>query len=138
MIYQYIRTYSLVDSNYEDHEFLLCWFGRDGAFYQWMFTDWDEDRAVKANVVNEDSPTGNIQSIIESESRKYTLIAEDLSINDLTIIGSLLVNRKIIRLHKTGTFEYVAVDSNSYRIRQSNGRYQLEFDIVLSNLQVCR
>lgn len=129
-IFEVITPVSESDSAYEDHEFLLCWFGRNGAFYQYLFTDWVNSVSVSTSVINvQDQDT--IESNINSEDRKVTLYAEDLSKNDLEVIGGLMAQKKAIRLYKDSTFERIGIDSNSYSYRQSGGRYNIQFDIIL-------
>lgn len=133
-IYQVVEPKSEVDSNYEVYEYLLCWYGRNGGFYQFMFTDRETQVRVNSEVINERSES-EIRSLIKSEVRMVSLSAEDLTKNEIQILGSLLSSSRIIRLKKDGTFEYVAIESNSYKYRESGGRYNLSFDIKLWNLK---
>ena len=127
----YPRSYS--DESYEDYEYLLCWYGRDGAFYQYMFYDIDIRTRVSANVINSED-SDRIESLITKESRTATLYAEDLSLNDVQIIAQMFANKKIIRLFKDGTTERIALESNSYNRNLTDGRYTISFDIALSDL----
>lgn len=133
-IFEVVTPKSESDSNYEDHEYILCWYGRDGGFLQWMFEDREFDIEVDSGVINE-RDEDEIRSLITSERRTVTLFAEDLTYNEIVVMGSLLSSDKIIRLKKDGTVENVAIESNSYNYRKSDGRYNLNFQIRLWNLK---
>lgn len=117
------------DSNYEEFEFMLAWYGRDGSFYNYLFTDWRESQDVDARALNLNVKT-KLSSIILSEERPVKLTAEDLSLNDLKIVGSVLVAKKILRVFKDGTTERIGLVGNSNDWQQTNGKYTFSFDIL--------
>lgn len=133
-IFEIVTPESENDSNYEEHEFLLCWYGRDGGYYQYMFTDRETVVSIDSDVINE-KIQNDIRARVTSEERVVELFAEDLTKNQLTVIGGLLGAEKIIRLKKDDSFEYVGMLSNSYRYRESGGRYNLSFRVKLWNLK---
>ena len=129
-ICRYIVPDSETDSNYEQFEFLLVWYGRDGALCPYMFTDWEHRRKIDCDVINE-KDQDNMENLINSSRRTVKLIAEDLSLTDLEAISSILEAKKILRVYKDETFERIGLDKNSFRYRQTNKRYNLEFTIIL-------
>ena len=120
---------SETDSNYEEFEFMLAWYGRDGSFYNYLFTDWREGQDVSATALNLSDKT-KISNIILSEEREIQLTAEDLTLNDLKIISSVLVAKLIIRVFKDGTTERIGLIGNSQVFKQTDGRYNLVFDVL--------
>lgn len=134
-IFQLIRPKSLQDAAYEDHEYLIRWIGRDGADYQLMFYDAEFVQKTKGEVINQESAT-RIESLLESESRGVTLVADDLSRNDLGVILQLFANKFVTRLLKDGTTERYAPDQNSFKWQLSDGRYEIEIKLIQSDLPV--
>jgi len=120
---------SASDSNYEEFEYMLAWYGRDGSYYNYLFTDWEESQDVNGIALNL-TDRENIRNIIQSEEREVRLTVEDLTLNDLKVISSVFVAKRIIRVFKDGTFEYVGIVNNSQEYRQTDGRYNLTFDII--------
>ena len=92
------------DSNYEQFEFMLAWYGRDGSFYQYLFTDWRNKYKVNARALNL-TKEEIISNIIQSEEREIRLTAENLTLNDEIVLRSILVSKLIIRLFKDGTWQ---------------------------------
>ena len=125
------------DSNYEEFEFMLAWYSRTGSYMNYLFTDWRQSQNVRASVINVETEP-NLQNIISSEERTIRLVAEDLTLNDRNILSSILVAKKIIRVFKDGTTERVGIERNSVRWRQTDGRYNLEFDIILYELALAK
>lgn len=117
------------DSNYEQFEFMLAWYGRDGSFYNYLFTDWREGQDVEARALNLTKKT-KITNIILSEERSVRLTVEELTLNDLKIISSVMVAKNIIRTFKDGTTERIGINGNGHIFQQSDGRYNLTFNIM--------
>jgi hypothetical protein len=134
MIFKLIRPKSLDDAAYEPFEFLIGWLGRDGSDYQYMFYDAEFERRVASEVINEQDST-RLQALISKVGRAVTLQADDLSLNDFEIISQILENNYVARIFKDGSFERYAPDANSFKYRQMDGRYELEFKLVLSDLK---
>lgn len=133
-IFKLIVPKSETDSNYEEHEYLICWYGRDGGFYMKMFTDREYSVRVDAEVINE-RDEDQIRSLILGEQRTVTLFAEDLTYNDLIVIGGLISTDLAIRLKKDGTTERIALERNSYSYVKSGGRYNVSFNVRIWNLK---
>lgn len=129
-IYKLETPQSESDSNYAEFEFLLAWYGRSGEYLNYLFTDWNLATDVQASVINR-TKEQILSNVIATENRTVRLVAEDLSLNDLTILSSVIVAKEIKRIYKDGTTENVGVDRNSYDYRQTDGRYNFEFDIIL-------
>lgn len=117
------------DSNYEEFEFMLAWYGRDGSFYNYLFTDWEESQDVNSAVLNIEDKD-NLTNIIASETREVKVVAEDLTLNDLKILSSIFVAKNIIRVYKDGTFDKIGVRNNSNVYRQTDNRYNLVIDVL--------
>ena len=134
-ILKYIIPDSESDSNYADFEFMLVWKHRNGAYCQYLFTDWEHSRSIDAKPINKDD-SDNMENLIKSVERVVTLTAEDVSLNDLEAISSILEAKKILRLYKDGTTERIGLDNNSFDYQQSGKRYNLKFNIFLYNKRV--
>lgn len=130
--YKLIRPKSDTDSAYEPYEFLLKWYDRKGGIHYRMFTDREASIKVKSSQINaEDSET--MENIIQSEERKVSLMAENYSKNDMAAFLSIFTARIIERVYKDGTFERVGLIDNSFRYRETGGKYTIEFNIMLYN-----
>jgi len=134
-IFKLIRPKSETDSDYEAFEYLIRWIGKDGSDYQYMFYDAELQRRVRNEIINEESSI-NIEALINSESQSVTLMADDLTLSDIGIMLQLFSNKFITRLLKDGTTERFVPDSNSYKYRLRDGRYNIEFTLIGSNLAV--
>ena len=129
-LYELVRPKSINDSTYEDFEYLIRWIGRNGAEYIYMFYDAEINTRIRAqgiNTLDED----NIQSLIDRETNDITLVASDLSKNDLLRMGEMFANKYVTRLKKDGTFERYAVDSNRYKYSLRKKRYRVEFSLIM-------
>lgn len=129
---------SATDSAYEEFEFLLAWYGRDGSYLgSYLFTDWEESQEVRSNVINLQTEA-KLQNIINSEQRPVQLVAEDLTLNDSKVLSSIYVAKKIIRAFKDGTTERIGLDGNGRTWRQTNGRYNLMIDVIQYELALAK
>jgi len=133
--FEVIRPKSLQDSNYAEYEYCIRWIGRDGSDYLYMFYDAEFETQIKNNVINQESST-RIESLIDSEQRNVTLKVDNLSKNDLTVIGQMFSNKYVTRLLKNGSTERYAPESKSYKYRLMDLRYSVEFTLIMSNLVV--
>lgn len=133
-IFKVIRPKSLTDAAYADFEYLIRWIGRDGSDYLYMFYDAEFENRVDTEVINRED-SDYIQSLINRVGRSITLTTNDLSLNDLKIIGQILENKRVTRIKKDGTYEYYAPDGNRFNYRLLNGRYELEFDLVMVDIK---
>ncbi len=129
-IYQFIVPKSDLDSNYEDFEYLVAWYGRNGEYINYMFTDWESQYQYKTDILNKND-ADLLQNIIGSETRNITVWAEALTLNDLKILSSIFVATKIIRIRKDGSSERIGLSSNNLQYRETNGRYDLEINLIL-------
>ncbi len=133
-IFKLIRPKSLNDEAYADYEHLIRWIGRDGSDYLYMFYDAEIANRVDTDIINRED-SDNIQSLINRVGQSITLTASDLTKNDLTIIGQILENPRVSRIKKNGSVEYYAPDGNRFNYRLSDGRYNLEFDLVMVDIK---
>lgn len=129
--YQLITPESESDSNYEAFEFLLAWHGKNGEYLNYLFTDWEsvkEYQTINANL----NDSEKLSNIISDVREQISLVAEDLTLNDYNILSSIAQAKLIYRVYKDGTKERIAIDSNSLQKRESNGRYDMSFNIILA------
>jgi hypothetical protein len=131
--FEIVRPKSLTDSVYEDYEYLIRWIGRDGADYIFMFYDAEIEHKINSEIINQQD-SDKIEALIENEGREITLTADDLTKNDLTVIGQIFSNKFVTRLKKDLTTERYAPDGGSYKYRLMKGRYQVEFKLIMSDL----
>jgi hypothetical protein len=136
-IYELVRPMSLIDSAYEEFEYLIRWIGRDGSEYLWMFYDAEIRHNVKNEVVNSDSET-NIKALIDSESRRISLTANDLTKIELQVIGEMFSNDFVYRILKSSNVERYAPDANSFRYRLMDLKYEIDFDLIMPDMAVIR
>lgn len=136
-LFQVIRPKSLSNSDYEAFEYLINWIGRDGSYYQFMFYDAELDLNVSNEVINTQDAS-NIQSLVSKVGQGIALHADDLSLNDLKIIGQLFENKYVNRIFKDGTTERYAPAANSFKYRLMDGRYEVDFKLVLADIKAWR
>lgn len=127
----YSGTYEGLDTftfarNYE-YEFVLEWFGRGGEYYQYLFTDFERSIGSRATLINEKN--SNIRNIDIDETNTFKLYVEDISLNDIDYISSIMVASKVRRVNESGV-DYFAVVPGSFRYKQSGLRFDLEFMVV--------
>ncbi len=134
-LFELIRPKSLINSAYEAYEYLIRWIGSDGADYVYMFYDAEVEHKIKNEVINQQDST-NIEALISGHGRSINLTADDLSLNDLNIIGQIFDNKFVTRLLKDNTVERYAPDANSYKYRLMQGRYNVEFTLIMTDVTV--
>ena len=118
---------SQADSNYEEFEYLIRWIGRDGSDYVYMFYDAEMSVKIKNAIINREE---NVQSLVQANENEVELMANDLSKNDLVVMGQILEQKYITRLKKDGATEQYAPMAGSFKYRLLNGRYNLSFKLV--------
>ena len=125
-----ITPLSDADSNYEQFEFLIEWFGRDGSYNQWLFTDWENANNIDSEVYNHNDDD-LIKSVIKNRKRGIDFVAEDLTLNEYITLQSIKEATRINRVYKDGTRERVSSIGGSDSYRQKDGRYNFSFSIAL-------
>jgi hypothetical protein len=125
------------DSNiiFEDYEFLLTWYNREGGQVQWMFNDWENAQRPSGNPVNiEDAD--RIRTLTEREQRSVKLIAEDITREEGILFESLLIAKTIYRvfridsqLYEPGGFQRYAILNGRRRWIQSKQRFRVELEL---------
>lgn len=129
-IYKKVIPESENDSNYEAFEFLLAWYSREGQLITKMFTDWEVNNNIGTSFINR-ADSQRLKNIIGSKENNRLIEAEDLTLNDLTVLSSIYEATKIIRIKKDGTTERIGLGSNRLNYRQTDGRYNLPIEIIL-------
>jgi hypothetical protein len=134
-IFELIRPKSLQNAAYEAYEYLIRWIGSDGADYIYMFYDVEIEHKIKNEVINKQD-SANIEALAINHNRSIALFADDLSGNDLNIIGQLFDNTFVTRLLKDNTIERYAPDANSFKPRLMHCRYNVEFTLIMTDVTV--
>lgn len=134
-LFKLSRPKSLTNPEYEDFEYLIRWIGRDGSDYLFLFLDAEFEHSIDSEVINTETTP---EALISRIGRSVTLKADDLSLNDVQIIGQLFENKFVTRLLKDGSSERYAPDSTTFKYRLMDGRYELEFNLILSDVVKCR
>jgi hypothetical protein len=130
-IFEIVRPKSLNDADYEPFEYLIRWKGKNGADYLYMFYDAELQNRVRNEVIN--SHGTNIKALPSTEERSVNLIAVDLSLNDLEIIAQMFSCTFVTRLKRDSTYERYASDATSFKRRLMDGRYRIEFTLIMSD-----
>lgn len=132
--FEIITPRSYNDSAYEAYEYLLRWIGRDGSDYELLFYDAEIDNRIDSEAINTESDD-YIQALIYKVGKKITLVANDLSKNDLEIIGQIFENPIIRRIRKDDTEEKFAPERGNFKYRLLDGRYRVEFTIIATEIK---
>lgn len=127
--FEIIRPQSENDSAYEAYEYLLRWIGRDGSDYLYMFYDAVIENRIDSDPINTESED-YIQALIYRNGKKIELTANDLSKNDLEIVGQIFENPVIRRIKKDDTEEKFAPETGSFKYKLMDGRYNVTFTII--------
>ncbi len=133
-IFKIIRPKSLTNVAYAAFEYLLKWNGRDGSEYLYMFYDAELQTKITNEVINEDDST-RIAALVGKVGQDITLQADDLSQNDLIIVGHILENKFVTRVLQDGTTERYAPDADSFKYRLTDGRYNISFKLIKPNIK---
>jgi ABC-type uncharacterized transport system substrate-binding protein len=133
-IFELIRPKSLNDSSYEDYEYLIRWIGRDGSEYLYMFYDAELEIKISNEVVNEQDST-RLKSLITKIGQAITLQVDDLSKNDLQVIAQIFENQYVTRILKDSSEVRYAPDANSFKYRLMDGRYEVDFKLILADVK---
>jgi hypothetical protein len=136
-LFKLIRPKSLTNPAYEAFEYLLKWQGRDSSEYIYMFYDAELQTKVANEVINEQD-SARLSALVSKVSQDITLNADDVSRNDVVIIGQIFEQRFVLRVLKDGTTERYAPDAGSFKYRLSDGRYELQFKLVKPDIKAWR
>ena len=138
MIYEVKEPLSLNAPQFAEYEYLIRWFGKDGSDYLWMFYDAEISQKVTGTIINEQS-TNNISALNSSESKIITLIAEDITLAELNIIGEMFTCPYVYRQKKNGyqlIIERLAPVQNSLKYRLRDKKFNIEFELQYPNLKI--
>lgn len=134
-IFEIVHPKSLIDANYADFEYLIRWIGRDGSEYQLMFYDAEIAHSITGEVINrQTTPT----LLVDSESRNITLVAEDLSLGDLSVVLEIFSNTNVTRLLTDGTVENYAPVPGSFRYRLMDLSYEITIQLAMTDLKTVK
>lgn len=118
---------SYTNSVYEEYEWLLEWYNKEGTPTYYMFFDWEAEDITETTPIN--ISTDDIQSLINAQERNVTIVAEDVKREDLAAFQSLQVAKNVARIYKNGSRERVAIKSSSISYVNSKQRYRIELKI---------
>ena len=124
---------------FEEYEFLLTWYNREGVQAQWMFYDWRNQIRVSANPVNI-TDKDRISSLIEAEDRSLELVAEDITREEGILFESLFVAKTVFRVFRNDSQLYEAGGYQRYGILNSsrmwdNSKQRFTVNIVLQEIK---
>ena len=125
-----IQPDSASDSNYEEFEYLIEWYSTKGAYYQRMFTDWENSDSVSNDVTNR-GDSAKIKNTPIAEDRNITITFEDITLNDLKQYKSILKAPLINRVLKDGTRERLAIEGQRINYGQTETRYNFSVTLIL-------
>jgi len=134
-IYRIVTPDSQSNIIYEEYEYMLGWYNRQGVPVQWLFTDWENMQAVRATPINiKDS--SRLESIIDEEDRRLKFVAEDLTRGERELFESLLVAKTIYRIYRVdsaiytpGGYEKLGNLGGRIQWGQSKQRFKVEFEL---------
>ena len=134
------------DSNiiYEEYEYMLGWYNRQGVPVQWLFTDWENMQGVRATPINV-KDSSRLESIIGEEDKRLKFIAEDLTRGERELFESLLAAKTVYRIFRNDSVIYEAggyerLGNLGGRIQwiQSKQRFRVQFELQQSEPTVWR
>ena len=115
------------NSDAEKWEFYIAWQSVDSGVYNWLFTDFRAKLEVSGEVINSDNE--NITKKFKSTTNTFILIAENLTLNELETIQSILKAKVIRRYYKDNTYDNLAIVSKNNSYQHSDGRYDFKFEV---------
>jgi len=71
--------------------------------------------------------------LISNEPRNISLVADDLTLSDLLILSQLFKNKYVTRILQDDTVERYAPDTNSFKYRLMQGRYSIQFNLIMAS-----
>ena len=144
IIYRIETPDSETNIAFEEYEYMLGWYNREGAPVQWLFTDWENRQRVKTTPTNIKS-VDNIQSLINSEGLIKKFTVDDITRDQKELFETLIVAKTVYRIFRTdsilyeaGGFEKVAILSGEIRSDQSKQRFTLGLQIQLTESALWR
>ena len=124
------------DSFAESYEYFLMWQSPDTGVMWWLFTDFIERERGRGDVINKDSQ--NINKIFDSAEQRVIVVAEDITSNQYSALRDIIRAKEIRRYFKDGTFERLAINTDSTVKRISDQRYNFEIELYRENKKVLR
>ena len=125
---QYIRPDSSTNPDAESYEYFLVWIGVDGGVYCWLFEDFTLKKDINSEIVNTKSE--NITKLYRNAERSIQVTAEDLTENEFDTIANITRALVVRRYYKDGTFNNLAIMTDSIDKPKSQFRYNLELEVV--------
>lgn len=129
------------DSNiiFEEYEFLLNWYNRQGCQVQWMFTDWENRQRVSNTPVNVEDED-RISTLPQSEMRTIKLVAEDITRQEVILFESLMVAKIVYRVFRIDSQMYEAGGVQRYaiinpRITRIQSKQRFRVDVELQEIE---
>ncbi|RLD69225.1 MAG: hypothetical protein DRI95_00605 [Bacteroidetes bacterium] len=123
-----VRPDSLSDATAETYEYMLFWIGANGSPNYWLFEDFIKSLIVKGTVINTENE--NINKLFQSAKNTVSLIAEDLTLNEVENIETILRAKELRKYSKDNTFEKLAIITSKSKYMQSDFRYNFKIEIA--------
>jgi len=142
-ILEIIRPQSESNIVYEEYEWLLAWFSREGSLVYWMFKDWRQSTQSDVDVQNV-TDKDLISNTINSEERVVELVAEDITRDQLQAFQDLKTSKNVYRIHRDDSvlyddsYEKLALLNNAFEIRNRNQRFTVSLQIQRYELAIAR
>ena len=125
---QYIRPDSSTNPDAESYEYFLVWIGVDGGVYCWLFEDFTLKKDINSEIVNTKSE--NITKLYRNAERSIQVTAEDLTENEFDTIANITRALVVRRYYKDGTFNNLAIITDSIEKPKSQFRFNIELEIM--------
>jgi hypothetical protein len=129
---------------YEEYEYMLGWFNREGSPVQWLFCDWENQQRVRSNIFGK-KDVDLIRVKPSSEDRGVKLIAEDITRDEVTLFESLFASDVVYRFCRADSelftpegHERLAIESGGVRWQQSEQRFRVELSVLRYELPLWR
>ena len=125
---QYIRPDSSTNPDAESYEYFLVWIGVDGGVYCWLFEDFTQKKDINSEIVNTKSE--NITKLYRNAERSIQVTAEDLTENEFDTIANITRALVVRRYYKDGTYNNLAIMTDSIEKPKSQFRFNIELEIM--------
>ena len=142
-IVEIVRPESESNIIYEEYEWLLAWFARNGSLVYWLFKDWQQLDEADVDVENVNDQD-NISNTINSERRRVEIFAEDITRDELKAFQDLKTSKNVYRIYRNDsqisdlTYEKLALNSNDIEVRQRNQRFTIRLRVQRYELPIAR
>ena len=133
---QYIRPDSSTNQDAEKYEYYLVWLGVDGGIYSWLFEDFEEKNKINGEIIN--TKSNNITKLFNGTEKIIKLTAEDITENEFDTISNITRAIELRRYFKDGTFNELAIVTDSFNKPKSQFRYNIDIEVMEVESRIMR